>query len=64
MSVLSFPYILLSPSETVYLIIIKLLCKVMIKDLNILLSVLLNKDLLETPIAVYDKTGLSHSSPS
>jgi hypothetical protein len=65
MSVLSFPHILLFSSETVYLIIIKLLFKKIIKDINILHSVLINKDLVETSIAVYDgKTGLSPSSSS
>jgi hypothetical protein len=45
--------------------LIKLLYKVTIKDINIQLSIVLNKDLVATSIAVYDgKTGLSHSSPS
>jgi hypothetical protein len=61
MLVLSFPYILLFPSEIIYTIIIKLLFKEIIKYINILLSVLLNKDLVETSD---DKTGLSHSSSS
>jgi len=65
MSVLSLSYVSLFSSETIYLIIIKLRFKEIIKDTNILLSVLLNKDLVETSIAVYDdKRGVSHSSSS
>jgi len=65
MSVLSVSYVSLFSSETIYLIIIKLRFKETIKDINILLSVLLNKDLVEISIAAYDdKRGVSHSSSS
>jgi len=62
---LSFPYVSLFPSGTIYPIIIKLRFKEIIKDINIILSVLLNRDPVEPSIAVYDdRRGVSHSSSS